>query len=234
MLGSFKLLATALLYASVAGCSGDENAPSGSGSGGGGGGSGGSGGGTPAGSSAGGSLATAGSMASGGTSPSAGDGNAGGKAGGSSAGASGSSDVGGSSGAGGSVSGAHCSPGAVQDAGFFFNGVFDQCESVEGVPEDIAHVVDIQLLTPIGPGQNFAFSVGFHGPPGDFDVYGATSECGKVGEKLSTVHIDEDGIICHEVKPVTGTYSHLIWAWHVNGEMLTVAYCESGTCSAQR
>lgn len=227
MLHSFKLLATAWLFASVAGCSADENPPTG-----------GSGGDASAGSSAGGSPAAAGSMASGGSSPSAGEGNGGSKAGGSSAGgssagASGNSGVGGNGGAGGSVSGAHCSPGAVQDAGFFFNGVFDQCESVEGVPEDIAHLVDIQLLTPIGPGQNFAFSVGFHGPPGDFDVYGATSECGKVGEKLSTVHIGEDGIICHEVKPVTGTYSHLIWAWHVNGEMLTVAYCESGTCSAQ-
>lgn len=137
-------------------------------------------------------------------------------------------------GAGGTaVTGAHCTPGTPQAAGFFFNGLIDQCSSVNGVAKSAAHIVDIELFNPIGPGQNFAFSVGFNGPEGDFDVYGATSECGDVGEKLSTVHVAEDGVICHDVKPVTGTYSHLIWVWHVGGEMLTVAYCESGTCGAR-
>ena len=101
---------------------------------------------------------------------------------------------------------------------------------MKGVSGNVVHIVDIELFTPVGPGQTFAFSVGMKAAAGDFDVYGATEECGEVGEKRSTVHVPGDGVICHEVRPVTGTYSHLIWVWHVGGEMLTVAYCELGLC----
>ena len=64
-------------------------------------------------------------------------------------------------------------------------------------------------------------------------MYGATRECGDVGEKLSTVHVKGNGILCHEVKPVTGTYSHMIWVWRVIAGMKDTAVCESGTCPAQ-
>jgi hypothetical protein len=70
-------------------------------------------------------------------------------------------------------------------------------------------------------------------PEGDFDVYGTTEECGAVGEKLSTVHVLGNGVVCHAVKPVTGTYSHLIWVWHTAGEMKIMAMCEAGTCPAK-
>lgn len=48
----------------------------------------------------------------------------------------------------------------------------------------------------------------------------------------SSVHVTGNGIICHEVKPVTGTYSHMIWVWRVAAEMKDTVICESGTCPA--
>ena len=94
-------------------------------------------------------------------------------------------------------------------------------------------MLDIALTTPTGPGQTYAFSADMKSPEGDFDVYGTTSECGTPGDLLSTGHVTGDGIVCHEVKPVTGTYSHLIWVWHEGGEAVTMALCESGTCPAR-
>ncbi len=179
--------------------------------------------GTPAGgSSVAGSTATAGSPAAGGTNSAGGQ-----------SGSAGSSVAGGGSAAGGMPTGAHCTPGTPQPAASFIGGIVDQCSSVSGLTGDFNHLIDIQLPNPIGPGDTFAFSVDMKAPEGDFEVYGTTRECGDVGEKLSTVHVLGNGIICHAVKPVTGTYSHLIWVWRVRGEMLMVAMCESGTCPAQ-
>jgi len=113
-----------------------------------------------------------------------------------------------------------------------FGNTINPCSSISGLPSDANYVLDIALTTPVGPGQTFAFSVDMHAPEGDFEMYGATSLCGAVGELLSTVHVTGDGILCHEVKPMTGTYSHMIWVWHTAGEMKNTAICESGTCPA--
>jgi hypothetical protein len=51
-----------------------------------------------------------------------------------------------------------------------------------------------------------------------------------VGELLSKVRFSEDGIICHQVTPVTPTYSHLIWVRRVAANMKAVTTCESGMC----
>jgi hypothetical protein len=104
---------------------------------------------------------------------------------------------------------------------------------VNGLTGHVSHLLDIELPKPIGPGDSFAFSVDMGAPEGDFEVYGATSKCGDVGEKLSTVHVLGDGIVCHAVAPTTDTYSHLIWVWRVAAEMKDVAMCESGTCPAR-
>jgi len=156
----------------------------------------------------GGSTATGGSATSGGNSSSAGKG------------------------AGGAVAAGYCAPGTPAPAALFFPDIIGQCGAVNGLPGDANYILDITLNAPVGPGQTFAFSVDMHAPEGDFEMYGATSGCGAVGELLSTVHVTGDGIICHEARPVTGTYSHMIWVWHTAGEMKYVAICESGTCPA--
>jgi hypothetical protein len=169
-------------------------------------------------------------------------------AGGSSAGSSsisgstsmaGTTTSGGSTGSAGNTSGGsapsgqHCAPGTPQPAYNFFGGIVDQCPSVNGLTGNVNHILDIELPKPIGPGDTFAFSVNMKAPEGDFEVYGTTRECGDVAEKLSAVHVLGNGIICHAAKPVTGTYSHLIWIWRVAGEMVDAALCEDGTCPAR-
>lgn len=171
------------------------------------------------GSTVGGSTGTAGAVTSSGSTSVAGK-----SAGGGSAGSS----------SGGSAStGAHCTPGTPHPSAFYIGGIVDQCPSVSGLEGDYNHLIDIELPKPIAPGDEFAFSIDMNAPEGDFEVYGTTRECGDVGEKLSTVHVLGNGIICHAVKPVTGTYTHLIWVWRVAAEMKDLAMCESGTCPAQ-
>jgi hypothetical protein len=133
---------------------------------------------------------------------------------------------------GGAATAGHCTPGTPQPAFNLFGNAINPCSSISGLPSDANYVLDIALTTPVGPGQTFAFSVDMHAPEGDFEMYGATSLCGAVGELLSTVHVTGDGILCHEAKPMTGTYSHMIWVWHTAGEMKNTAICESGTCPA--
>jgi hypothetical protein len=216
MLNPLKLLASAFLIVGVAGCGGDENTPSG-------GAAGGSEGGAAAGSgSSPGGASSASGSASGGLSAS----------GGSASNEAGMTSGGGT--AGGSATGGHCSPGTPQPAINFIGGTIDKCNSVSGVSGgDELHILDIALTTPVGPGQTFAFSVDMKAPEGDYEMYGTDRECGDVGEPLSRVHVTGNGIICHEVKPTTETYSHLIWVWHTAGEMKNTTLCESGTCPAR-
>ena len=93
-------------------------------------------------------------------------------------------------------------------------------------------ILDVQLSTPVGPGQTFAFSAEVTTPEGDFELYGATRRCGDVGELLSKVHFSGDGIICHQVAPLTNTYSHMIWVRRVAANLKAVTICESGMCPA--
>jgi hypothetical protein len=220
-----NLVAALLLIATAAACGGGDDDDDGSG------GSGGTAGGATAGSPNGG--ATAGGSSGGGGSPTAGKTNGGNT---NQSGSGGSGTAGGQAGsgqAGGTSTGAHCSPGTPQPSSNFFGGIIDQCASVEGLSGDVNHILDIELSKPVGPGETFAFSVDLGAPEGDFEMYGATAECGAVGEKLSTVHVTGNGIICHQVKPTSGTYSHMIWVWRVRAEMKDAAICESGTCSSK-
>jgi len=125
----------------------------------------------------------------------------------------------------------YCTPGTPQPAFNFFDGPIYTCGSAGGVPPDgDPYILDITLPGPLGPGQTYAFSADMKTSVGDFYVYGANAACGNVGELLSTVHVTGNGIVCHQVTPVTGTYSHLIWVWQEGGEAVTMALCESGTC----
>lgn len=170
-----------------------------------------------------------GKSTSGGGSGGSTSGGAGNKSGGTSATAGG----GGSATGGSAPSGAHCTPGTPQASFNYFGDIIDRCGTVEGLTGDVSHIEDIALPRPLAPGQKFAFSTEMKSPEGDFEMYGATEKCGAVGEKLSTVHLTGSGIVCHEVAPITGTYTHLIWVWRVRGEMVTTAMCEAGTCPAQ-
>jgi hypothetical protein len=156
--------------------------------------------------------------------------------GGSTAAAGSAMSGGGSSGSGvsggGAVSAGHCTPGTPKPAESYIGDILDTCPSVSGLTGDVKYIYDIALTKPVGPGQTFAFSVDLATPAGDYEMYGATRECGDVGELLSTVHVTGNGVICHEVKPVTGTYNHMIWVWRVVASMKDTAVCESGVCPA--
>jgi len=141
---------------------------------------------------------------------------------------------GGSSGsAGGEVpTGAHCTPGTPRPATQLIGYVVDHCSRESGLTGDFKNNLDIALPKPIGPGDTFAFSVNMNASEGDFEVYGATRECGDLGEKLGTAHAVGSSIICYDIKPTSGTYSHLIWIWRSVAEMKDIALCESGMCPA--
>jgi hypothetical protein len=218
MTRSYQLVASVLLVSSVVACGSSDG-------GGGSGGNGASAGSATGGSSSGGSSSTGGSNATGGFTTT----------GGNSSSTGGDNSKGGMSGGtagSGSTTAGHCTPGTPQPPINFLGDVLNSCSSVSGVTGEVNNILDIALSKPVGPGQTFAFSVDLKAPEGDFEMYGANRECGDVGELLSTIHVTGNGIICHEVKPVTGTYSHMIWVWRVAAEMKNTAICESGTCPA--
>lgn len=130
------------------------------------------------------------------------------------------------------ATGAHCTPGTPKPVDSLIGLELGSCPSVSGLTGDLGFgsIFDIQLNAPVGPGQTFAFSVDVTTPEGDFELYGATRRCGDVGELLSKVHFSGDGIICHQVTPVTGTYSHMIWVRRADANMKAAAICESGMC----
>jgi hypothetical protein len=152
--------------------------------------------------------------------------------GGTGAGGSGSSGSSGSSAGGATPTGAHCTPGTAKPVESLIGLELGSCPSVSGLTGELGFgsIFDIQLTTPIGPGQAFAFSIEVTTPEGDFEIYGATRRCGDVGELLSKVHFGGDGIICHDVTPVTGTYSHLIWVRRPSAILKAATICESGMC----
>lgn len=165
--------------------------------------------------------------ASGGAAPTGGGGASGGT--GSGGGGTGTGGLGAAPGTGGTSVGV-CAPGYTTPGWSVYPEPFDNCSAVAGVDAPDAFFRDLTLDEPLAPGDTYAFSADLGSPAGRFEVYGATEKCGAVGELLDTVDTTGPGVVCHQVAPATGTYSHLIWVWYVAGEQGDTTFCSAGTC----
>jgi hypothetical protein len=124
-----------------------------------------------------------------------------------------------------------CSPGFTAKGATLYPFPFDTCGAIAGLEGVDAGFRDLTLPDgPVGPGQVYAFSAEMNAAAGTFELYGATEKCGKALELLDTVTIDGPGILCHQVSPKDGTYSHLIWVWRVAVEQGATTFCMGGMC----
>lgn len=157
---------------------------------------------------------------------------------GGSTGTSGSS-TGGSTGTGGSGSNNVCSPGKTTKAIFAYPDLLQNC-GFEGKGELAGvegYYASIKLPAPIGPGDEFAFSVG-QGDLGEgkMELWGGTAECGEAHELLATVNIaagEQLGTLCMTAKPETGTYPYLIWVMYMAGMHGDVTTCPDVSCPGE-
>jgi hypothetical protein len=188
----------------------------------------------------GGSGGTGGTAATGGGSPggSGGRGEATGGTGGEgpSSGGSSSGGTNDSGAAGASPVGAHCSPGEFYEGVFAYKdggGPMSNCHNgydfSQFEPGSDLSLRDIELETPLLPGQKMAFSIGFSvgGPPLEF--WGSTEECGPALEQLAAVDAIVEGITCVELSG-TAAYSHVLMLWRGGGMQDSATICPTGTC----
>jgi len=156
--------------------------------------------------------------ASGGRAGGSGDGGASARAGASSAGANGAGPL-------------ACTPGFTAGAATLYPFPFANCGDIPGLEAEHRSFRDVSLPNPVGPGDTYAFSAEMKTAAGTYLLYGATEKCGGVGELLDTVEVENgDVVLCHQVSPVTGTYTHRIWVWSVAAQQGDTTFCEGGAC----
>jgi hypothetical protein len=124
-----------------------------------------------------------------------------------------------------------CTPGFTADSSTLYPFPFATCGVVPGLEASDEAKRDLTLPAAIGPGDTYAFSAQVNTGGGSYRIYGATEECGAVGELLDTVDVASGTqVLCHEVTPVSGSYTHLIWVWGAATQQGDTTFCEDGTC----
>ena len=117
----------------------------------------------------------------------------------------------------------HCSPGDKYESAYAYLSRMENCGV--GVGRSIV------LPEVLGPGDTYAVSADMGpGTSQTMELWGAADACGEKLELLGTFPMGP-GVVCMEVSPQEGTYSHLIWAWNSpSGGHNDVTFCPMGTC----